>query len=55
MEPKRAARILEELENDKAVAILLNLKPQDRAKIFDSMEPSRATVLTKELLEYSDL
>ena len=55
MDPKRAAQILEELENDKAIAILLNLKAQDRAKIFDEMEASRATVLTKELLDYSDL
>lgn len=51
MQPKKAARIFEKLDNDESIALLENLSNKVRGAIFQEMDPELAATLTKKLMD----
>lgn len=50
MQPEEAARRLERLDDDTAVAIIIALKPKTAGRILAQIEESRAATLSKKIL-----
>jgi flagellar motility protein MotE (MotC chaperone) len=51
MQPKKAAAIISNMEDDLAVDLLKSLKEKNVALIFESMAPDRVTVLSSKIAE----
>ncbi|MEN2766447.1 MotE family protein [Ornithinibacillus xuwenensis] len=51
MKSEQAALILQELEDDVAIAILSEMSNEDRGLIMESMTPDRAATLTEQFLQ----
>lgn len=50
MEPKKAARILDDLDSDLVVKVLTGMRQQQVAEILSKMDPEKARRITKKLL-----